>query len=151
MSEFNRENYIFDQAKIEIEHTRSWPTKVMAFFVAIHFGIVGTVIGLQKTNGNFLNFPCAVKTILTLFIVIFSGWVICILLKNHVNYLIYRNIQIRLQRKNLEQCRKEFDLPDDWFRENFINWFTRSLGWGLYGFLVIGLCASAITVIWLLG
>lgn len=151
MSEFNSENYILEQAKIEIEHTRSWPTKVMAFFVAIHFGIVGAVIGLRKSNGIFSNFPCPVKTVLILFIVIFSGWVIHALVKNHLNYLRYRNIQIKLQSKKLEKSRKEFNLPDDWFRENSINLFTRFLGWGFYGFLVVSLSTLVIAVIWAVG
>jgi hypothetical protein len=48
VEEKDAQKYIIEQAKIEVEHTRSWPTKVMAFYVAINFGLVGSLIALQK-------------------------------------------------------------------------------------------------------
>ena len=63
-SKLHIEKYIIDQANIEIEHVRSWPTKVMAFYTAINFGIIGAVIALQKTDPP-VQLSYCIKTAIT--------------------------------------------------------------------------------------
>src|SRR5436189_6457568 len=34
------EKHVLEQAKIEVDHTRSWPPKILAFYVAINLSLV---------------------------------------------------------------------------------------------------------------
>ena len=141
------QKYILDQAKIEIEHTRSWPTKVMAFYVAINFGLVSALIVLENKNSSFA-LPCGTKTIVTITVLILASWVIWVLWNNHTNYLRSRNLQIFQQQKILANRKEEFGLPDDWFRFNEVRASTRFLGWGLYVYIVVMITAFVIAGIW---
>lgn len=148
MEEPDIQKYVLDQAKIEIEHARSWPTKAMAFYVAINFGLVGASIAL-KNKGSSFAFPCVTKTMITILFLILAYWVMRVLWNTHKNYLTYRNLQIRLQQIFLANRKEEFGLPDDWFRPNEVRASTRLLGWGLYVYIVAMITGLAIAGLWL--
>jgi len=147
MEEPDIQKYVLDQAKIEVEHTRSWPTKVMAFYVAINFGLVGALIALENKYSSFA-LPCGTKTIITIAFLILAYWVMRVLWNNHKNYLMYRNLQIFHQQKILANRKEELGLPDDWFRPNQVRASTRFLGWGLYAYIVVMITALVIAGIW---
>ena len=56
--------HILEQAKIEVEHTRSWPTKILAFYVATNAGIVTTLFSITSRSTNALYVPCFAETLL---------------------------------------------------------------------------------------
>lgn len=141
--------YVLDQASTEIEQARSWPTKVMAFYVAINFGLVGALIALKNNTCALYSLPPEGKAIVTVLLSILALWVIRILIKNHKNYLIYRNLQILLQQKFLTKWQEKLKLPKDWFKRNEVCTSTRFLGWGLYLYIVVMVASLVIAGIWL--
>ena len=146
MEELDIQKYILDQANIEIEHNRSWPTKVMAFYVAINFGLIGVLIALKNNSSSFA-LPCIAKTIITILFLILASWVLRVLWNNHKNYLTYRNLQIFNQKK-FKDRKEEFGLPEDWFRPIEVRASTRFLGWGLYVYIVAVTTALVIVGMW---
>lgn len=136
MQEDYVQNYILEQAKIEVENTRTWPTKVMGFYVAINFGLVASLIALQKDVSSF-TLPCWSKVLLALLIFSLSIWVGVILGRNHLNYLKYRNLQINFQILHLKSLKEKYGLPEEWFKVNEVSLFWRFLGWGFYLYIVI--------------
>jgi hypothetical protein len=136
MEERDLQKYILEQAKIEVEQSRSWPTKIMAFYIAINFGLVGSLIALQKGSASFV-LTCWERVGLIVLILCLSYCVVRVLSKNHINYLTYRNIQIKFQQDHLKKLKEEYGLPDDWFKPNEVRLLTRFLGWGLYLYIVL--------------
>ena len=141
-----KERYIVEQARIEVEHTRSWPTKIMAFYVAINFGLVGSLIALQKICSSFY-LPIWLKVIITFLILLLAGWVVFLLAWNHKNYLTYRNLQVKFQEKNLKEC-TDYKLPAEWFERNEVCILTRLHGWGFYFYIVLMVTFLVVTGIW---
>ena len=54
--------YIVEQLKAEIEHNRSWPTKIMAFYVTICFGLATAIVSLKGRSEKIDYSPLAAKT-----------------------------------------------------------------------------------------
>lgn len=148
MDEPDIQKYILSQAAIEIEHNRSWPTKVMAFYIAINFGLATALIALRNDICSFA-LPCIAKTVITIVLLILASWVLRVLRGNHKNYLKYRNLQIFNQKKILEQRKDEFGLPDDWFKSVEVRASTRFLGWGLYAYIVVMTASFLLVGMWL--
>jgi hypothetical protein len=147
VEENDLQKYIQEQAKVEVEHTRSWPTKVMAFYIAIHFGLVGSLIALQK-DGSPFTLPCWIKVFFTLLIFILSGWVVYVLIRNHINYLTYRNLQVKFQKRHLESFKENYGIPTDWFKANEVRLSKRFLGWGFYLYIVFMVTLLVVLGIW---
>ena len=78
------EKYVLEQAKTEVEHTRSWPTKILAFYVAINAGVVTALFAITGRSTNPLSVPCWVKTIITVAILVLLAWAYYLLQKNHL-------------------------------------------------------------------
>ncbi len=150
MEELDIQKYINDQANIEVENSRTWPTKVMVFYVAINFGIIGGVIAMKNLNPSFL-IPCWVKFIVTFLIVILAIWVLRILKKTHINYLIYRNMQIDLQTKLFKDKQEEYNLPDYWFKKHKVSVLERWHGTGLYAYIVLLVTVLVVAGIFTIG
>lgn len=141
--------YILDQAKIEIEQARSWPTKIMAFYVAINFGLIGSLIALKK-EAILAAVSCWARDAVIGLVLVLACWVILLLWKNHRNYLTCRNMQITFQNKNIIGFKDEYKLPDDWFKTNNVRPWRRFCGWGFYFYIVLMITVLTITGIWLL-
>lgn len=148
MDESDIQKYILNQAAIEVEHNRSWPTKVMAFYTAINFGLATALIALRNDICFFLQL-CIAKIVITIAFLILAWWVLRVLRKNHKNYLIYRNLQIFNQKKLIEKRKDEFGLPDDWFKSIEVRASNRFLGWGLYAYIVVLITALVLVGMWL--
>jgi hypothetical protein len=139
------EKYILEQAKIEVEHNRSWPTKVLAFYAALNFGIVAalnslssfreqTAINTMCKNTIVFTAVCAILiTIGAIVIVIYtykrSYWQ---LKNNHKNYLAHRKIQVAFQLEWENEFKDRFQLPEDWFKPIVAGENTRAEGWKFY-------------------
>jgi len=143
------ENYILEQANIEVEYTRSWPNQLLAFYVAINFGVSGAFLAFANGGSSAVSVPDCMKLLLTIGVAVMFIWTIWLLIKNHLSYLDYRNVQIKFQRKHLEGTHKaEYLLPESWFRLNDRNVIERGLGWGFYGFTVVLVTAITIATVW---
>jgi hypothetical protein len=141
--------YILDQAKTEVEHTRSWPTKIMAFYVTINFGIVWALLSLTGRTHPF-EVPCSAKLFITFFVVWLFVWAAFVLGENHLSYLRHRNIQIRFQIEQLEKHKDKYAMPQDWFSLNEISLFVRK-GWWFYLYLIFLVLVLTIAGIWFVG
>ncbi len=151
MEEADKQRYIQYQINFEIEHIRSWPTKVMAFYVAINFGIISAVIALQKFNPP-VQLPCSTKVILTIIVVILASGMLYILCKSYGDYIINRNLQIDLQKKLFNKVeRKEYNLPDFWFEKKKGCSCLKYPGWLFYVFVLIVVAGLVVTGIFKIG
>lgn len=143
------EKYVLEQAKIEVEHTSSWPTKILAFYVAINAGVVSALFTITGRSNNTLYVPCPVKTIITLAIVVLLAWSFSLLRKNHHSYLKHRNIQIQFQQSHKEEINKIFTTPSEWFLENEEGLSIRWQGWSFYFYLMVLVTALGLTGVWI--
>lgn len=142
------EKYVLEQAKTEVEHTRSWPTKILAFYVAINAGIVTTLFAVTGRSPNPLLVPCWVKAIITVAILILLTWAFYLLQKNHKTYLAHRKLQVQFQQDNRVEIEKRFTVPLEWFQDIEVRLGTRWPGWSFYCYLVFLVAAFGITGVW---
>jgi hypothetical protein len=143
------DKYILEQVKIEVEHTRSWPTKILAFYVAVTAGVVTGLLSIGTRQTCPISPSSYVKMLIIVAIIGLSGWVIALLRKNHLSYLRHRNIQVLFQKSNQEELQKRATIPAEWFTENEVRFETRWLGWGFYCYLVILITVLSIAGIWI--
>ncbi len=141
------DKYVLEQAKIEVEHTRSWPTKILAFYVAINAGLVTTLFALAARSSPLIA-PCWVKTIITVAILCLLAWVFYLLLKNHRTYLAHRKLQVQFQKANKAEIEKQFTPPSEWFADIDVRLGTRWQGWSFYLYLVVLVSVFSIAGVW---
>ncbi|HTN95207.1 MAG TPA: hypothetical protein VMJ33_11550 [Gallionella sp.] len=146
MDESDIQKYVLAQATTEVEHNRSWPIKVMAFYVAIIFGIAAALIALRSDICSVES--CPAKPVIGVAVLILAVWTLGILWKTHKNYLKYRNLQVFNQKKLLEKRKDEFGIPDQWFKPLKIRASTRFWGWGFYACIVVMTAALLIIGMW---
>lgn len=142
------EKYVLEQAKIEVEHTRSWPTKILAFYVAINAGLVTTLFALAGRTSNPLTAPCWVKTIITVTVLGQLSWAFYLLQKNHRTYLAHRKLQVQFQQANKAEIEKQFAPPPEWFADIDVRLGARWQGWSFYFYLVVLVSAFSIVGVW---
>jgi high-affinity Fe2+/Pb2+ permease len=144
------EKHVLEQAKIEVEHTRSWPTKILAFYVAINAAVVTGLFTLAGRSSNARQVPEQVKLGLVIAVLGLAVWACALLVKNHKNYLRNRNLQVHFQKANAAKLTETFPIPADWLVPNEIRLQTRWEGWTFYASLIVfvaalgvaGICAS---------
>ena len=146
------DKYILEQAKIEVEYTRSWPNKLLAFYVAINFGVAGSLLTLATREKPVHVPPCG-NILITLVALAFFVWTVTLLIRNHLSYLRHRNLQIKFQIDHSEEINKrKYEPPEDWFQLNEISIFKcRRLGWVFYFFTTVLVTALTIMAIWVAG
>jgi len=143
------DKYILEQVKIEVEHTRSWPTKILAFYVAINAGIVTALFTITGRSANTLHVPCFAKVLITVAILGLLVWAAVLLQKNHKTYLRHRNIQVQFQKANSEEIKKRFTVPDDWFLDNELSLSTRGWGWSFYFYIMLLVTVFGLAGVWI--
>jgi hypothetical protein len=143
------DKYVLEQAKIEVDHTRSWPTKILAFYVAINFGLVASLAGFASRTTSPAAVSVCAKVLITIALAGMFLWSLALLVKNHLNYLRHRNVQVRFQQEHLQKDRDRLGLPTDWFRVNEVSVGTRALGWCFYLYVMILVTALALAGLWL--
>ena len=142
------EKYVLEQAKTEVEHTRSWPTKILAFYVAINAGVVTALFAITGRSTNPLSVPCWVKTIITVAILVLLAWAYYLLQKNHKTYLGHRKLQVQYQQANRPEIEKRYTVPPEWFSDIKVSLGTRWQGWSFYFYLVVLVAAFGIAGVW---
>ena len=146
MDDSDIQKYVLAQASAEVEHYRSWSTKILAFYIAINFGIATALIALRSDICSVES--CNAKPVIAVAALILAVWTLGVLWRNHRNYLKYRNLQVFNQKKLLEKRREEFGIPDDWFKPLKICASTRFWGWSFYAFIVVMTTALLIVGMW---
>jgi hypothetical protein len=147
MDDSDIQKLVLAQASTEVEHNRSWLTKIMAFYIAINFGIATALIALRSDICSLES--CVAKPVITIAVLILAVWTLGILWRNHRNYLKYRNLQVFNQKKLLEKRRDEFGIPDDWLAPLENRASNRFFGWGFYAYIVVMTTALLIAGMWL--
>lgn len=142
------EKYVMEQAKIEVEHTRSWPTKILAFYVAINAGLVTTLFALANRTSNPITAPCWAKSIITVAVLFLLAWSFYLLQKNHRTYLAHRKLQVQFQQANKEEIERQFSPPPEWFADVDVRLDTRWQGWSYYFYLVVLVSMFSIIGVW---
>ncbi|HEY0974732.1 MAG TPA: hypothetical protein VGE57_09590 [Solimonas sp.] len=142
------EKYVLEQAKIEVEQSRSWPTKILAFYVAINAGVVTTIFALGGRASNPIAVPCWAKTTITSAVLVLLAWAFYLLQKNHKTYLAHRKLQVQFQKANMTEIEKQFSPPPEWFTDVDVRLGTRWQGWSFYFYLVILVSTFSIVGVW---
>jgi len=142
------DKYVLEQAKIEVEHTRSWPTKILAFYVAINAGVVTALFSLANRSTDPLRASMCVKALLTTAIVTLSIWALVLLAKNHRSYLRHRAVQVQFQLANTEAITAKYAVPFEWLSPVEATLGTRALGWGFYAYLVLLVAVLGVVGVW---
>lgn len=143
------DNYVLEQSKIEVEHTRFWPTKILAFYVAMNAGVVTALFSITTLNKNPLYVPICVKLFIMIAILSLLFWAFILLKKNHINYLKYRNIQIHFQKDNEKVLKERFPVPGEWFLLNELSLLKSWEGWSFYFYLMVLVTALALIGVWI--
>jgi len=143
---FENEKFMYEKVYDELNRSRDWPFKIMAFASAIYLAL----IGLMQIDEVKFEFTCLIKAIIVFIITVFSFWTICIIVRQHLNYIDYRNIQKKLQIK-MKIFEWKIDeskiFPDHWKKEFEQSIFTGFQGWGFYAFYIIALYAISVILI----
>jgi hypothetical protein len=142
------EKYVLEQAKTEVEHTRSWPTNILAFYVAINAGLVTTLFALANRSLNPHTAPCWAKAVITVAVLVLLAWVFYLLQKNHRTYLAHRKLQVQFQQANKAEIEKQFTPPPEWFADIDTRLGTRWQGWSFYFYLVVLVSTFSIIGVW---
>ena len=148
MDEGDITKYVLEQAKIEVDHTRSWPTKILAFYVAINFGLVAALAAFAGRTTNPVVVTTRPKVLITLALAGMFLWSLVLVVKNHRNYLRHRNVQVKFQKAYLEKEQDRLALPPDWFRENEVSVGTRASGWCFYLYVMVLVTVLALAGLW---
>lgn len=143
------DKYVLEQAKIEVEHTRSWPTKILAFYVAINAGVVTTLFAITGRSVNPLSVPWWAKTVITAAILSLLVWALYLLQKNHKTYLQHRKLQVQFQQANKVEIENRFSVPPEWLRDIEVSLGTRWQGWSFYFYLVVLVAAFGMAGVWI--
>jgi hypothetical protein len=130
----DEQKFIYDKIFEELNRARDWPIKVSAFSSAIYLALFG-FIQSEKTIIN-----CSEKWILSICMSLFLIYTIRIIIRQHLNYIEYRNIQIRLQKMlGIYEWRAENSIifPKSWTDEKPKNIISGFQGWFFYAFYMI--------------
>ena len=129
---------MYDQIYDELNRSRDWPIKIMAFASAAYFGL----FSLIKLDPHSVKINCGIKFLISFLLLGLLAWTIVVINKQHKNYLRYRNVQIELQKiMDIYTWKNEgneiFDIGN-FGKIRHISLSEGWLGWGFYaGYLFI--------------
>lgn len=96
-SEYEHLKFMYNNIYDELNRARDWPIKAFQATTLIYSVIVITFLSLNISNTN-INLS-VVKAGIILIIAFVSTYIIIVIKRQHKQYLVYRDIQRRLQRK----------------------------------------------------
>lgn len=144
--EFDKIKFMYEKVYDELNRSRDWPIKVMAFVSGFFFLMIG-----------FINFSLAKVEVIrkysclfTILVVSISIWTILIIWRQHCQYLIYRDIQRKLQKKMRIQDIKVNDVdvfPDEWTTTRTPKFFSGFQGWLFYVLYVFALGLITVLIV----
>ena len=145
-STLDKEKFIYDKVYDELNRCRDWPIKIMAFTSALYFSLIGFI---QVGINNF-ELTLLLKIIFSVIITIFWLLTIYIIIKQHYNYIDYRNIQIRLQNKmgiHEWQIDNKYIFPKYWRNEKDKSIYVGIQGWFFYAFYLTAIYLITVSVL----
>lgn len=143
-ADFDKEKFIYDKVLDELNRSRDWPIKVMTFSTAIYLAL----IGLTQIDNISLS-PSGIKVII-MFLFMFWILTIWIIRRQHLNYLKYRNIQIRLQKKMgiYKMQNDSVDIfPEEWQKEKPVKVTTGFQGMFFYALYISTVFVISVTLL----
>lgn len=143
-ADFDKEKFIYDKVLDELNRSRDWPIKVMTFSTAIYLAL----IGLTQIDNISLS-PTGIKVII-MFLFMFWILTIWIIRRQHLNYLKYRNIQIRLQKKMgiYKMQNDSVDIfPEEWQKEKAVKVTTGFQGMFFYALYITTVFVISVTLL----
>jgi hypothetical protein len=138
--------FIYDKVYDEINRCRDWPVKILGFTSGLYLAVVT----LLKIDSDRFPIHSNSKWGFYIGISIFSGYCIGILMKQHLDYLKYRNIQIGMQKKMKVQLWKvggKRIIPEKWDNEFKGKLCENWTGWVFYAIFIICLSILSIWII----
>ena len=144
--EFDKIKFMYDKTYDELNRSRDWPIKVMTFVSGFFVLLIG-FINLSPANVETIRKH---SYLLIIIVVVISIWTISIILRQHCQYLSYRDIQRKLQNKMRIQditVNEANVFPNDWTTLNKSKWHTGWYGWGFYALYVFALGLITVLIV----
>jgi hypothetical protein len=138
---------MYDRIYDELNRGRDWPIKIMAFASAAYLAL----FGLIKLDTSAAGFSCPIKALFTLLLGILWFLTIKIIIRQHLNYLKYRDIQIKIQKAMGVYDWKVDDeaiFPASWKKSINISIWTGFFGWAFYAFYITVIAIITLCLIW---
>jgi hypothetical protein len=139
--------FIYDKVYDEINRCRDWPIKILGFTS----GLFVAILGFLKLFPGKVGLTCNEKWSICIIMSFFSIFCVYILGKQHLAYLRYRNIQIRLQNhigiQNWLGPGDKRIIPREWDDELNSSLRTNSQGWLFYACYILLLSAFSIYIV----
>ena len=136
--------FMYDKVYDELNRCRDWPLKILGFTSGLFIAMLGFLkIFTVKV------FYCE-KVFLILGISAFFIYCIAIIVKQHLEYLRYRNIQIRIQKEmGIKEWKIDDEriIPREWDNELKESIWTNFQGWMFYAFYIFCLSVFSIYII----
>lgn len=145
--EFEKLKLIYETVYDELNRSRDWPIKIMAFTSAAYLAM----FSLLKLDNNHMKVGCEIKFIASIFLLALLILTILIIVRQHKNYLRYRNVQINLQ--NLMKIHDwetngEEILPIKWKKQIEVSVSAGFVGWFFYAFYIFTIAIITGVLIW---
>jgi hypothetical protein len=140
---------MYDRIYDELNRGRDWPIKIMAFASAAYLAL----FSLVKLDKDKLELSCNTKIVITSLLIILTLWTIKIIITQHLNYLKYRDIQIKLQKAiGIYDWKVDGEgiFPSSWKKPIIISLWSGFYGWGFYASYMIIIASITIYLIWAL-
>lgn len=131
---------IYSSLISEAESARNWPLKLLTFITVLYLAIITAHFydeGLSLVNILWIQF------LLITILVITYIWLTFLIIKYHLNYLKYRNIQIRIN----ERIDTDNLLPEEFKKELEESICQNYSGWLFYFFYLTIIFFSALITI----
>ena len=144
---FDLEKFMYEKIYDELNRSRDWPIKVMAFASALFI----TLIGIIKIDKQAVHLDCETKWIISIILLVFAFFTCGVIIRQHLNYVDYRNIQKGIQKE--WKINEINGIPKKWidFDEKEIT-ILKGLkigvwGWSFYAFYILAIAGITIYLI----
>ena len=146
--QFDHFKLMYDNVYDELNRSRDWPTKIMAFASAAYFAMYSLI----KFDGFCAGFIIWVKIALIVLIFLLTYITLYNIHNQHVRYKEYRDIQIQLQNQlkiHSWEANGKPIFPKEWQKTNDEKAVEQKfgLGWHFYATYIIVLATTAITLV----
>lgn len=141
------EKFMYEKVYDELNRSRDWPIKIMAFASALFI----TLIGVLKIDNTSVQLNCETKLIISIILLVFALFTCGIIIRQHLNYVDYRNIQKGIQKEwKIDEIN---GIPLKWiaYEAKKIS-FWRGLkngvwGWSFYAIYILAIACITICLI----
>lgn len=138
--------FMYDKVYDELNRCRDWPIKILGFTSGLFIGL----LGFLKLFADQVTLSYESRIGLVTGVALFGGYCVYILGKQHLEFLRYRNTQIKLQSMmkiaTWRAC-GERTFAEKWDHTVKVKLWTRCQGWLFYALYIIGLTIFSIYII----